>query len=186
MANRDENSKSDSERLQELDATTANNKKILLLILGLAVVTAVIAITLGVVRLISPPSSFAHVNELVQIQTQVAQMQAQVKEMQEKNSALQFELDSSQAAVFKAMMLEQERSYQLHLNALKQGMRDLARMIPSSRTWLDIYDEQMDTAIEQSKARMNKLATVQTNTQQKVIEAVPVPARPEPVQVNTL
>lgn len=186
MATRDENSKSDSDRLQELEATTATHKKILFLVLGLAVITTVVAITLGVVRMISPPSSFAHVNELVQIQTQVREMQALVKEMQEKNSALQFELDSSQAAVFKAMMLEQERSYQLHLNALKQGMRDLARMIPGSRTWLDIYDEQMDSAIEQSKARMKKLASVQTNAQQKVIEAVPVPARPDPAQVNNL
>ena len=65
------------------------------------------------------------------------------------------------------MMLEQERSYQLHLNALKQGMRDLARMILARAIWLDIYDEQMDSAIEQSKARMNKLASVQTNAQQK-------------------
>ena len=70
MATRDENSKSDSDRLQELEATTATHKNTFL-VLGLAVITTVVAITLGVVRMISPPSSFAHVNELVQIQTQV-------------------------------------------------------------------------------------------------------------------
>jgi hypothetical protein len=71
-------------------------------------------------------------------------------------------LDSSSATAFKGLLLDQEQSYQLHLTALKQGMRDLARMLPGSRTWLEMYDEQMNAAIAQSVARSKQLVALQT------------------------
>ena len=70
-------------------------------------------------------------------------------------------LEISDPAVFQAVLLQQEESYQLHLTALKQGMRDLAKMMPGSRTWLEIYDEQMDEAILQSKDRVRELKALQ-------------------------
>jgi len=72
-------------------------------------------------------------------------------------------LDSSSATAFKEQMLAQEQGYQVHLTALKQGMKDLARMVPGSRTWLDIYNEKMDIALKQSRERQLELEKLQTS-----------------------
>ncbi|MAG42911.1 MAG: hypothetical protein CMH95_01195, partial [Oceanospirillaceae bacterium] len=76
-------------------------------------------------------------------------------------------MDTSQASGFKEILLDQEQSYQTHLSALKQGMRDLAKMMPGSRTWLEMYDEQMDIALEESRQRVQKLAAIQTSELRK-------------------
>ena len=72
-------------------------------------------------------------------------------------------LDSSSASAFKEILLDQEQTYQMHLTALKQGMRDLAKMLPGSRTWLEMYDEQMDIAIAESQERVAQLVALQTS-----------------------
>ena len=50
-------------------------------------------------------------------------------------------------------LLGQEQSYQQSLQTLKNGMRDLADMIPGSRSWLDDYNEEIDKAINASVQR---------------------------------
>ena len=103
--------------------------------------------------------------------------EAEVTAMRKENEALRAQIvafeksldqyrrimDTSQATAFKAILLEQEQSYQTHLTALKQGMRDLAKMTPGSRTWLEMYDEQMDFALEESRQRVQELVAIQTS-----------------------
>lgn len=50
-------------------------------------------------------------------------------------------------------LLGQEQSFQQSLHALKNGMRDLADMIPGSRSWLDDYNEELDKAVNASVQR---------------------------------
>ena len=50
-------------------------------------------------------------------------------------------------------LLGQEQSYQKSLQALKNGMRDLADMIPGSRSWLSDYNEEIDKAVNASVQR---------------------------------
>lgn len=50
-------------------------------------------------------------------------------------------------------LLGQEQSFQQSLQALKNGMRDLADMIPGSRSWLDDYNEELDKAVNASVQR---------------------------------
>lgn len=50
-------------------------------------------------------------------------------------------------------LLGQEQSYQQSLQALKNGMRDLADMIPGSRSWLDDYNQEIDKAVSASVQR---------------------------------
>lgn len=50
-------------------------------------------------------------------------------------------------------LLGQEQSFQQSLQALKNGMRDLADMIPGSRSWLSDYNEELDKAVNASVQR---------------------------------
>lgn len=181
---RDENELSDAQRIAVLEEQLGKHQRMLLVILILAIVSTVVVLTLGVVRMVRPPSSYATTQVQEQVLAKITQIQTSQSAMQERQDRLQLDLDSSQAAVFKAMFLEQEKSYQQHLTTLKQGMRDLARMIPGSRTWLEIYEEQMDSVIAQSAARMAKLAQVPVHKGAPPIEAIPLPESSEPVKVE--
>ncbi|OLU13275.1 hypothetical protein BVH01_23310 [Pseudomonas sp. PA1(2017)] len=54
-------------------------------------------------------------------------------------------------------LLGQEQSYQQSLAALKNGMRDLADMVPGSRSWLDDYNEEIDKAVNASMQRVKAI-----------------------------
>lgn len=54
-------------------------------------------------------------------------------------------------------LLGQEQSYQQSLAALKNGMRDLADMVPGSRSWLDDYNQEIDKAVNASQQRVKAI-----------------------------
>lgn len=51
----------------------------------------------------------------------------------------------------------QERDYRQALQALKRGMRDLANMLPGSRSWLSDYEETLQQTLEHSQQRSENL-----------------------------
>ena len=56
------------------------------------------------------------------------------------------------------LMVEQEDSYQQFMVVLQQGMYDMSRMVPGSRTWYEVYKGDLDLVIEDSKKRHERLA----------------------------
>ncbi len=184
MSRRDEeeNELTEAQRLTILEETVAANRLMLIIIMILALVGVSVAVTMGVVKLLEPDVTYVDTKAFARVEGDLNVLKEAAIGWDQKVNNLKVILDSSHATAFKAMMLEQEQSYQLHLNALKNGMRDLARMVPGSRTWLEDYEDQMDMAISQSKARMNQLSRLQTSELPRM-DAVPLPERPQPVQV---
>lgn len=184
MSRRDEeeNELSEAQRLTILEETVATNRLLLIVILMVALVGVSVAVTMGVVKLLEPEVTYVDTKAFARVEAELEVLKEAAVSWDQKMNSMKLILDSSHATAFKAMMLEQEQSYQLHLNALKNGMRDLARMVPGSRTWLEDYEEQMNTAINQSKARMSQLSRLQTSELPRM-DAVPLPERPQPVQV---
>src|SRR5690554_7764577 len=120
-------------------------------------VFVVITLFLLAMQLMNPPSSSADAATYQQIIIEIEQQEKQNKNWYKQVDTLRLELDNSQASVFKALFFEQEENYQLHLHALKQGMRDLANMVPGSRTWLEIYNEKMDAALARSRSEERRV-----------------------------
>lgn len=54
-------------------------------------------------------------------------------------------------------MVDQEISHIQFLEALKQGMFELSRMVRGSRTWYEVYKEELDAVIADSEARLAKI-----------------------------
>lgn len=173
---------SEAQRLAMLEDTVSTNRVVLMIIAVLAVVAISVAVTIAVVKLMQPDVTYVDSKSFAKLERDVGILKEAAIAYEQSMTDTKNILDSSNATAFKALMLEQEKSYQLHLNALKQGMRDLARMVPGSRTWLDIYEEQMDEALAESRARMNRLSRLQTSALPNV-EAIPLPDRGEPVPV---
>ncbi len=178
----DENELSESQRLSILEETVTTNRRLLIAVLMMALIVVSVTVTMAVVRLLAPDVTYVDTRTFARVEQEVTVLKEAAIAWEQKAADMKVILDSSHATAFKAMMLEQEQSYQLHLNALKEGMRDLARMVPGSRTWLEEYEEQMNTAIEQSKARMTQLSRLQTSELPQ-IEALQLPERAAPAQV---
>ncbi|MFT5721155.1 MAG: hypothetical protein ACI9W6_001468 [Motiliproteus sp.] len=60
-------------------------------------------------------------------------------------------------SVLRKLMVEQEASYQQFLAALQQGMYDLSKMVKGSRTWYEVYRDDLDLVIGDSKVRAERL-----------------------------
>lgn len=181
----DDNQPSESDRLSALEAGLALHKKLLVIVLVLAAVTTSIAVALGVVRMLRPPSSYIETEHFITLKKEVEKTNRINEQWQQRIEELELELENSQAGTFRTLMLEQEQGYQLHLTALKNGMRDMAHMVPGSRTWLEIYSEQMDAALAQSKARARKLTSMQIG-QDKALETntLSSPAGPALIELD--
>ncbi len=62
-------------------------------------------------------------------------------------------------SALRQLMTEQEASYQQFMTALQQGMYDISRMVKGSRTWYEVYKEDLDLVIEDSKMRAKHLTS---------------------------
>ncbi len=60
-------------------------------------------------------------------------------------------------AKLRSTMVDQEISYLQFLEALQQGMYELSRMVRGSRTWYEVYKEELDAVIEDGEARIAKI-----------------------------
>jgi len=159
----EEHELSDSQRIAILESNVSTNRNILIVMALLALVGVSVAVTVVVLRFTQPEVVYVQERDFKALVKQVDVLEKTTVDWQENVGDIRTVLDSSSATAFKEMMLSQEQSYQIHLTALKQGMRDLARMTPGSRTWLEIYDEKMDIALKQSRQREMELERLQTN-----------------------
>ena len=83
--------------------------------------------------------------------------------------------DKSTVGRVALVLQEQEKDYQQVMDGLKTGMRDLANMLPGSRSWLSDYSEAIELAQASSRKRVTEL-------QKWSLEAKgELPARPTPL-----
>jgi len=154
---------SDGQRLSILEGYVSTNRNMLIVMVLLALVGISVAITVVVIKFTQPKVVYVQQRDFDPALQRLAAIEMAMDQVRDTAIDTRNVLDSSNATAFKQQFLAQEKSYQLHLNALKEGMRELARMNPGSRTWLEIYNEKMDLALKQSKERQQQLESLQTN-----------------------
>lgn len=156
---------SEEQRLQLLTTAGRRNR---LFILGLAGVLGslmLVSAGLNVYGLVSSPDDtrvLALEQQVKRLEQQVATQQTTLQHQDELLASHQatrltglferVENPDSIAQVSKVLQ-SQERDYQVVMQGLKAGMRDLANMLPGSRSWLADYDEVIERAQLNSRAR---------------------------------
>jgi len=55
------------------------------------------------------------------------------------------------------ILIEQEQAKQSFMETVRASIYDLAHMVPGSRSWLELYSEQLDTAAANSQQRIEQL-----------------------------
>ena len=171
------------QRISLLESALTKSQLLLKGVLAVLALLTAAVITLMIIQLNNPPSSFAETATFQQVKIALEQLESSSESWQQQLDELNLELDNSQAAVFKALMFEQEENTQLHLRLFKQSMRDLAQKQSGSQAWLAGFNQKIEAALARSEARKNKLAQIQTS-EQPSIKAVPLPFQPDPVNVS--
>lgn len=192
---------SDAERLHLLEKSTKVNR---LILLGLAAVVLVIVLVTVIVQSVNLMSSDPADETAVQIEelkkqlhdvqgelsTQQEQLHkqeaqvAQVAQQQTGNLAgiLKPTQDPGTVEQLSKTLLGQEKDFQQVVLTLQVGMRDLAYMLPGSRTWLEYYTEALSKSVATSKVRSNEIQ--QWAKGQPPVAVVPV-ATPAPTTPAT-
>ncbi|MDF1762062.1 MAG: hypothetical protein P1U57_01515 [Oleibacter sp.] len=159
----EEHELSEQQRLSLIERMVKLNRKVVIALLIVAVIAVSVASTMGALKFFGKDVVYAEANDVEAMRGELAQLKQEVQLYREVLDQQKKILDTSNATAFKVILLEQEQSYQTHLSALKQGMRDLSKMMPGSRTWLEMYDEQMNLALQESRDRVLQLSALQTS-----------------------
>lgn len=148
---------SDEQRLSLLEAKVGKNRTVILIVAITMIVILSVSFTVLILKLLHVDEPYA---PLSAFDEQKAAIQLLRTELEKQNGAianLTLTYQHSQVATFQKTMIEQEQSYQEFLATLKLGMFDLAKMIPGSRTWLEVYNEKIDDGVKLSKQREKAL-----------------------------
>ena len=160
---------SGEQRISLLEKSVTTNK-VVLLILALTLIVAIsVTLTVMIISNMSEEESLAGQDAFVQVQQELTLLNQQIEaqkstihKLEQDYTALKVLLENSSAPTFQKILLQQEKNYQNFIKSMKSGMYDLAHMVPGSRTWLELYNEQMNKAIKSSQNRERELKRLQT------------------------
>ncbi|MCP5161324.1 MAG: hypothetical protein H6999_12120 [Hahellaceae bacterium] len=168
---------SEEQRLTLLEKSVTMNKFVLLGIALTLIIGISVAITTAIVTGLStdeakvePAAFIALQQEVVALKQQLTTQLVANETLQKDITQLKTTIKNSSAPAFQRLLLQQEGSIQEFLKNMKSGMYDLSRMVPGSRTWLDLYNEQMSKAISESEQRERELKKIQTGAKVSDIE----------------
>jgi len=91
----------------------------------------------------------------IQREAQKTYLQSQV--IQSKIDKVLAEADIHNYANMRKILVEQEQNYGNFIRSLQQGMYEISRMVRGSRTWYEVYKEELDIILQGSSARLTKL-----------------------------
>jgi|GEM_PF-1234121 hypothetical protein len=168
-SDKEESTLSPEQRLDALEATVGTNKLGLMIIALVILVGISIAITSLIMVNIGDDDKNAD-KSLRTLQTQMDEHIGRLDELSEqliltseKVNALDGSISNSSNKTLRRILLEQEISNQQFIDAAKGAIYDLAHMVPGSRGWLELYNEQLDQAQEQSAKRQDILKQLNTS-----------------------
>ena len=164
---------SDAERLQVLEKSAKLNRLLLYGVAGVVVLILVGLLAVKVAGLFAEDPSKAAAEQISQLEKQVKGLKGDISELQgqvlKQEAQLALQQTGNLAGILKptedpgtvsqlAKTLQgQENDFQQVILTLQVGMRDLAYMLPGSRTWLDYYTETLNKSLATSKARTLEL-----------------------------
>jgi hypothetical protein len=176
---------SEEQRLQLLASAGKRNRLFMLALAGVLGSLMLVSVGLniyGLFKASDEPRIAALEKQLVTLEKRLAVQQSALSNQEELLASQQAskltglferaENPDSIAEVSKVLQA-QERDYQQVMQGLKAGMRDLANMLPGSRSWLAYYEEAIDRAQLNSRQRSEAIQAWSDKAQQPVPAAKP-------------
>lgn len=176
---------SEEERLQLLTTAGKRNRLFILALAGVLGGLMLVSIGLNIYNAFSAdetPRIQTLEQQVLKLKQQLAVQQTTLNNQEELLASQQAaqltglferaENPDSIAEVSKVLRA-QERDYQQVMQGLKAGMRDLANMLPGSRSWLVHYEEAIDRAQLNSRQRSEEIQAWSDKAQQPTLQPKP-------------
>jgi predicted PurR-regulated permease PerM len=188
---------SDAERLQQLEKANKLNRLILLGLAGVVLVIVLVTVIVQTVHLMSSDPADLTAEQIDELQKKLHGVQGEVAELKQQLVAQDAKVahvsqqqtgnlagilkpaqDPGTVEQLSKTLLGQEKDFQQVVLTLQVGMRDLAYMLPGSRTWLEYYTEALSKSVATSKVRSTEIQ--QWAKGQAPVAVVPIvaPAKP--------
>lgn len=165
----EEETLSESQRLALLESAMGTNRTVLIILSLLIIISLSVTVTLAIVTALTEEEPMVDLAEIDSLKQQLDVLKADSESINKRLTVLNEELpklrralNDGSAPVFQKLLVEQEESAQAFIRGVKEGMYDLARMIPGSRTWLELYTDKMDRALAESQQRERELTRIKT------------------------
>lgn len=155
------------QRIQLLEGKVGKNR-IGLMFLGLILVVALSAsITAFMIYYFGGPSGASNGDEIYQ----KLEAQAEILEQYDVHLAnirtevqnLDNRINNTSNHTLQRVLIEQEQAKQRFMDTVRSAIYDLAHMVPGSRSWLELYTEQLDDATTKSQMREKQLRKLETS-----------------------
>jgi len=183
---------SEDERLQLLTTAGKRNRLFILTLAGVLGCLMLVSVVLNIHSAVSAgdePRIQALEKQVLRLEQQLAVQQTALSNQEELLASQQasqltglFERaeNPNSIAVVSKVLQAQELDYQQVMQGLKAGMRDLANMLPGSRSWLADYEETIDRALLNSRKRSEDIQAWGDKAQQPAPAAKPPGTRGDP------
>jgi len=159
---------SPEQRLEILEGKVSKNRIVLLFVALILIATISAAVTTVVINLVGGTNSDAksapHL-ELLEGQAELLeQYDIRLAELNAQLKALENKVANNANSTIQRVLVEQEQAKQQFLVTVRSAIYDLAHMVPGSRSWLELYSEQLDDANTKSQQRENALKTLKSDS----------------------
>lgn len=155
------------QRIEILEGKVGKNRVVLMFVALILIVTLSASITAFMIYFFGSASSgSSNDSENTQILEGQAELLEQydirLAELNAKLKTLDNKLQNSSNATIQRVLVEQEQAKQKFMDTVRSAIYDLAHMVPGSRSWLELYSEQLDNATVKSQQREKMLKELQT------------------------
>lgn len=155
------------QRIEILEGKVGKNRVVLMFVALILIVTLSASITAFMIYFFggvsSAPSNDAENAQVLEGQAELLeQYDIRLAELNAKLKTLDNKLQNSSNATIQRVLVEQEQAKQKFMDTVRSAIYDLAHMVPGSRSWLELYSDQLDTATAKSQQREKMLKELQT------------------------
>lgn len=157
---------SPEQRLEILEGKVGKNRMVLLFVALILIVTISASVTTLVINLVggssTTPAGPSH--ETVEGQAELLeQYDIRLAELSAQLKALDNKVGNNANGTIQRVLIEQEQAKQKFLDTVRSAIYDLAHMVPGSRSWLELYSEQLDDANTKSQHRESALKSLKSD-----------------------
>ena len=157
------------QRLDVLEGKVGKNRLVLMSVALILIVTLSASITAFMMYYFGDASSSS--SEISSDTIQAIEGQAELleqydirlAELSSQLKGLDNKIENSSNATIQRVLIEQEQAKQQFMDTVRSAIYDLAHMVPGSRSWLELYSEQLDQATVKSQQREQALKELQTS-----------------------
>lgn len=162
-----ENPLSAEQRLELLEGKVGKNRVVLMFVALILIVTLSASITAFMIYYFggssTAPGTDSDATQAIEGQAELLeQYDIRLAELSAQLKVLDSKIQNSSNATIQRVLVEQEQAKQRFMDTVRSAIYDLAHMVPGSRSWLELYSEQLDEATVKSQQREKVLKELQT------------------------